>query len=87
MFHIFRAALSAILSTIAWVAVSSTVLVADSPRLILKRAPGIGVGGDCNNPAIWVGDRIHVFASPYAADGQPIIAAAIRSSGSILASM
>jgi hypothetical protein len=75
-----RAAISLVFPAAIWAAVFALTLGAvplaaqgaDSPRLVLVRAPSdVAVGGDCNNPAVWVGDRVQVFASPFGQDGQP----------------
>jgi hypothetical protein len=72
MFHSLRAAVSAVISAFALCAFPTSAQSADSPRMVVMRAPtSIGVGGDCNNPAVWVGDRVHVFASPYAQEDKP----------------
>jgi hypothetical protein len=71
MLPLARSAASIILVILALSASFSNALGAASPRLVIKLAPSITVGGDCNNPAVWVGDRVHVFASPYADNGLP----------------
>src|SRR2546430_15246208 len=69
MLHSIRAALSAVVFVFGLCGLPSGVRGADSPRLVVLRAPsGITIGGDSNNPAVWVGDRIQVFASPFAQD-------------------
>src|SRR5882757_7564396 len=70
--HAIRAAVSAVIFVFALCAFSSDARGADSPRLVVIRAPSdIALGGDSNNPAVWVGDRVHVFASPFAQDDKP----------------
>jgi hypothetical protein len=72
MLYTVRAALAAFVFVTGLSTFSSTARGTDIPRVVVMRAPrSISVGGDCNNPAVWVGDRVHVFASPYAQNDQP----------------
>ena len=45
---------------------AATVGKASTPDVIIRVVrPEIGIGGDCNRPAIWLDGRLHIYESPY----------------------